>query len=106
MAVRMKGGAHARIRTEDMPIPSHVVMRGMRELDQSCAHMLAQCFRQHAEGRMPEADLDKVLRSVAWQSTALGEYYASRDAAHAQDAEHDSHTAELLSEDEVKSLLL
>ena len=89
-----------------MPIPADVVMRGMQELNTSCAHMLAQCLRLHAAGRMPEADLDKVLRSVAWQSTALGEYYASRDAAHAQDAEHDSHTAELLSEDEVKSLLL
>ena len=94
----MKGGAHARIRTEDMPIPSHVVMRGMRELDQSCAHMLAQCFRQHAEGRMPEADLDKVLRSVAWQSTALGEYYASLDA----------HAAppELLSDEDLELLML
>lgn len=58
----------------------------MGELNQSCAHMLAQCFRLHAEGRMPETDIDTVLRSVALQNTALGEYYASLDAAAAHDA--------------------
>jgi|TARA_B110000046_G_scaffold141860_1_gene148664 hypothetical protein len=81
-----------------MPIPADVVMRGMQELNTSCAHMLAQCLRLHAAGRMPEASVDTVLRSVAWQSTALGEYYASLDA----------HAAppELLSDEDLELLML
>lgn len=91
-------GTRPFIHTEAMPIPAHVVARGMQELNASCAHMLTQCFRLHAAGRMPEASVDTVLRSVAWQSPALAEYYAWLDARAAAPA--------LLSEEDLRLLML
>lgn len=98
--------AHPLIHIDGISFPSHVLVTCMRELSKSCADMLAKCLRENAEGRMLEDDIDKVMRSVAWQSKTLCEYYAWLDAARAQEAGQECLEEEFLSEEELKSLMV
>lgn len=80
--------------------PQAVMMRIVQELEPSAHDMLMRCFVQHAYGRMTDADIDSLLRSVAWQSRSMRAYQAYMQAYQVLETPH-----ELLTATDIASLL-
>ena len=83
-----------------MRVPEDVIMRALAELEPSMHDMLLRCLVQHAYGRMTDADVESLLRSVAWQSPSMRAYQAQMDF---YDALH--HVPEVLTPEDMATLL-
>jgi len=70
-----------------MHVPEDVIMRVLAEIpDPSMHDMLLRCLVLHAYGRMTDADIDSLLRSVAWQSPTMQAYQAQYERAMARNS--------------------